>query len=141
MPGVPMVLFQFPIPQELDCDTVSVETFEPDAMLSVPLRPTLPELACTENVTVPDPEPTPPDGLLTVIHGTLLVAVQRHVLVGADTACCSEPPALEMLADGDVNPTQHVHEPAVAACVTTSVRPPAVRVAERGAVPEFAAYE
>ena len=54
------------------CVTVNVDP----AMVSVPVRLVVPVLAALLNVTVPDPEPDAP--VLTVIHATLLTAVQEQ---------------------------------------------------------------
>ena len=58
--------------QDAACVTVNVEP----AIVSVPTRVVAAVFAATLNVTVPLPEPAAP--VLTVIHVTLLAAVQAH---------------------------------------------------------------
>src|SRR6188768_3489457 len=92
-------------------------------MVSVPLREA-PELAATLNCTVPLPEPLAPD--VTVIHESLLAAVQPHP-AGAVTPTAL-PVAAPLPTDWFVGLIEDVQFPA---CVTVKVWPPTVSVPVR----------
>ena len=111
------------------------------AIVTVPNRDAVAEVAATFSDTMPLPVPVAP--AVTVIQLALLVAVRAHPVVPVIVTVTGPPAAPRLWYAGDKLKGPHVTTPdcvgATPACVTVKVWPPMVTVPVRTTVVAFAA--
>ena len=111
---------------------MTVKIWPPTVM--VPLRGVVEVFAATTNATVPLPDPVAVP--VTLIHATLLVAVQLHPDVAL---IVNEPLPPAAGTDCDVGEMAYVHDAVFAACVTDTTWPAIMIVPVRCDVPVLGA--